>query len=404
MHVLWKLILLPFLLFLLVHPLQASASETCSSDDPCKSISSSFEKISCYTNIVNVCSAQRESMAAQVVYLSTRIELTNAKIEQTVAKIAQLEEEIRNLTGKIDKLENSLTQISGLLIDRVVATYKYGGISYFHFLLLGSQELSDFVNRFKYIQIVQSHDKRLLFQLQNSKENFKEQKQLVEDKKKELADAKKQLEKEQAAFASAKKEKEIFLETTRNSESRYKQELEAAKREAESIQQAASILSQAGVPKKVNKGDVIGLMGNTGFSTGAHLHFSVYNLRESDLNKFNFNSGYENPLNSLASRSLPFDSNSCDDVSGRTEKSIGSGSWDWPMASPTISQCYGHTPYSWRYQLGIHNGVDMYDDANILVKAVDSGNAYFYRGGQSAGNGVFIFHDSGKMTLYWHLQ
>jgi murein DD-endopeptidase MepM/ murein hydrolase activator NlpD len=46
----------------------------------------------------------------------------------------------------------------------------------------------------------------------------------------------------------------------------------------------------------------------------------------------------------------------------------------------------------------------MFNDANPLVKAVEGGNAYTSRGGQSVGNGVFIFHDNGKMTLYWHLQ
>jgi murein DD-endopeptidase MepM/ murein hydrolase activator NlpD len=74
------------------------------------------------------------------------------------------------------------------------------------------------------------------------------------------------------------------------------------------------------------------------------------------------------------------------------------------MNNPAISQCFGHTPWSWRYQSKIHNGLDMYDDNDKLVHAPESGNAYTYRGGQSAGNGVFIFHDNGKMTLYWHLQ
>ena len=256
------------------------------------------------------------------------------------------------------------------------------------------------------MQTVQAHDRKLLFQLQNSKENFKDQKQQREDKKAELDSAKKQLENEQLTLAVQKKEKELFLETTRNSESRYRQELNAAKREAEGIQQAASILSTAGVPIKVNKGDVVGIMGNTGFSTGAHLHLSVYNLNEKDLNKFNFGSGYENPFNLLSSRETNFEATSCDDVSPsqKTKKSIGGGSWDWPMRNPSITQCYGHTPWSWRYQSGIHNGVDMYDDVDTLVRAVDSGNKYVYRGGQAVGNGVFIFHDNGKMSLYWHLQ
>lgn len=388
-----------------VYPGSVHAVTSCSSDDTCANISDPPAKVACYTNLVNACASQRESMASQVVYLNTRIQLTTANIEAAKQKIIDLQKEIEDISGKIDKLDGSLTQITGMLFNRIIASYKYNGVSMMN-LLFSSGEASDFIDRFKYIQTVRAHDRKLLFQLQNSKLNFKEQKQQREEKQQEVDRTQKQLEKDQVALSVQKKEKELFLETTKNSEAKYRSELAAAKKEAEGIQQAASILSSAGVAKHVNKGDVIGVMGNTGFSTGAHLHFALYNLKESDLNKFNFNSAYENPLSVLKPRSIPFDATSCDDVSPshQESKTVGSGSWEWPMANPTISQCYGHTPWSWRYSIGIHNGLDMYDDVDTLIRAPESGNAYVYRGGQSAGNGVFIFHGNGKMTLYWHLQ
>lgn len=388
--------------------LTASASvfaASCPTDDPCKDKGSAYEKISCYSDILEACSSQRESMTSQVMYLTTKIELTATKMIQTKAKIVDLEKEIEALGGKIEKLEDSLTNITRVFLDRIVATYKYADVPYLS-LMLTSRNASDVVSRYKYVQTVQNHDRRILFQLQNSKINFEDQKQLREDKKVELDSARKQLEKEEKVLEVQKKEKELFLETTKNSEVKYQQELSAARKEAEGIEKAASILSSAGVPKHVNRGDAIGLMGNSGFSTGAHLHFSLYNLKEADLNKFNFDSGTENPFGVLVSREMPFEASSCDDVSPsqRTRKSVGSGSWEWPLRDATISQCYGHTPWSWRYRSGIHNGVDMWDDGDITIRAVESGNAYTYRGGQSAGNGVFLFHDNGKMTLYWHLQ
>jgi peptidoglycan hydrolase CwlO-like protein len=398
-----KLKILLFLFATLLLPSRVFSVQNCPSNDPCSGINNPTQKEGCYTDVVNICASQRENMTSQVTYLSTKIELTKTKIEERKRKILELEDDIVDLSEKIFSLENSLTKITGLFLDRVKASYKYSNYSFLN-VIFSSGKISELVNRYKYMQSVQTHDKKLLFQLQNSKVNYEDQKKTLEDKKNELNEAKTLLEKEEKTLEVQKKEKQVFLEVTKNSEKIYRDNLAAARKETQEIQKAASILSQAGVPERIDKGAVIGVMGNTGFSTGAHLHFAVYNLNESELNKFNFNSGYENPFNVLKSRSLPFEGTSCDDVPNVTTKNIGSGSWDWPMSNPTISQCYGHTPWSWRYQTGIHNGIDMYDDGNPLIKAVESGKKYTYRGGQSAGNGVFIFHDNGKMTLYWHLQ
>lgn len=74
------------------------------------------------------------------------------------------------------------------------------------------------------------------------------------------------------------------------------------------------------------------------------------------------------------------------------------------MDGPRISQCFGRTPFSWIYANGLHEGLDMYNNENTAIKAVDDGVAYSYRGSGSLGNNVRVFHPNGKMTLYFHLQ
>ena len=145
-------------------------------------------------------------------------------------------------------------------------------------------------------------------------------------------------------------------------------------------------------------------MGNTGFSTGPHLHFGVYNLTEGNADNFDYYDDAGNPFNYLTSRSIMFDGNSCDDVPNDQTKTIGGGPWLWPMDNFSITQCYGHTPYYWMYSSSFHNGIDISTTGNLSVKAVQGGEAYFYRGSSNMGNNVRVFHTDGKMTLYLHLQ
>lgn len=400
----YKLIIfLLFLYFLFLKLFTVVNAVDCGQTDPCVSISDAVTRSSCYNDLVNTCSQTKQTLISQITFFNSKIALTSSQIEATQKKIDDLGDTIASLSGRINGLEDSLNQVSNVLLERIAVTYKRSNTPYF-LLLLSSDQFSDFFLKLRLIQKVQDHDKKLLLTTQRTKLNYEEQKKLRQDKQAQQEELKSEMESQKVLLAKQKVDKENFLAVTKNNESRYEQLLAEARREAAEIQQAVSILSQAGVPKHVSRGDPIGLMGNTGFSTGAHLHFGVYNLSESDLKKFNFDSNYENPFNDLSSQNRQFEATSCDDVSSNTQKSIGIGSWQWPMENPTISQCFGHTPWSWRYASGIHNGVDMWNNDNIVIHAIDDGNAYVYRGGQSGGNGVFIFHSNGKMTLYWHLQ
>jgi murein DD-endopeptidase MepM/ murein hydrolase activator NlpD len=154
----------------------------------------------------------------------------------------------------------------------------------------------------------------------------------------------------------------------------------------------------------VAKGEAIGMMGSTGFSRGAHLHFGVYDLRENEAGQFDYYSRVENPFNHLTSREVLFDAAACDDTPAAVNRSMGTGSWNWPMSKVRITQCFGHTPWSRWYKGDFHHGIDLVDKEDTLVRAAEAGEAYYYQGVGALGNNVRIFHANGKMTLYLHLQ
>ncbi len=384
-------------------PVWSLGTPDCPSESSCSSEKDVNKRESCLKDLVANCSKDINNLTGQINYINGQISLNELNITKTGNRIEELESEIASISGKIDRLETSLSTVINVLISRIIATYKIGNGEQLS-MLLSSKSFGNFLVRAKYIRVVQEHDKKLLFQMQETKNNYVEQKEERERKRKEQADLKIRLSQEKVTLASNKKQKEVILESTKNNNVQYQKQLEEAKREQEQIQRAASLISTVGEKTNVRRGDPIGLMGNTGFSTGPHLHFSVYSLREGDLAKFDFDSSHENPFSYLSSQNVRFDSTSCDDVSSDQNKNMGSGGMFWPMSSATISQCYGHTPWSWRYRSGIHNGVDMYNNDDIVIRAAEDGVAYIYRGGQANGNGVFVFHNNGKMSLYWHLQ
>ncbi|MFC1627175.1 murein hydrolase activator EnvC family protein [Patescibacteria group bacterium] len=353
------------------------------------------DKISCYESKIQESQGQQKTLASTIGYLDNKIALILSEIEQTEDELKKLEEEIATLVVKIDRLDINLTDVSKLLVSRVGASYKRIYYKPFY-LFLSSGGFNEFFERNKYLQAVQKNDRKILLELQNSKDQHEEQKNLKEDKQKEVEELQQQLSGQKIALGGQKQEKQSLLEITKNNEKRFQQLLTDAQRERQNIYSAFLAIPD-GERKPVKKGEVIGVMGNTGYSTGAHLHFSVYHepFKVSD---------HENPTNYLRSNNLFHEATACDDTPNDVTRGIGGGSHDWPMSNPRITQCYGHTPWSWMYSTNFHNGLDMVNTSDRLIRATDDGEAIYYRGGQSAGNGVFIFHNDGKMTLYWHLQ
>jgi hypothetical protein len=277
-------------------------------------------------------------------------------------------------------------------------------------VLFGAKTINQLVQRTEYLKIMELQDKKLLKEMAETKEAYGQQKNLFEDKKQKEEDLKKQIVAEKANLESyradlnnQKLQKQRILEETQNDEAKYQKLLQEAQKELDQITGAVSVLKNQ-QSKKVKKGDAIGNQGNTGYSFGEHLHFGVYRYSSfADIDGWNwYYSNYVDPAKMLKSKSVYWNTG-CESAGTR---SVGKGDWGWPESSPTVSQGFGVTCWSNRYYGGKpHPAYDMYGSSGSPVYAVDDGDAYYCRNCLGDGaNGVFIFHDDGYMTVYWHMR
>lgn len=331
------------------------------------------------------------SLSKQINLITSQISLTTLRLSSIQDAISKLTTEITELNDEISRLEALKTKRLELVLHRIPETYKRHQTSQFGVSLL-SQNFSDFLSRIKYLTRIQDEDTVLYRQLQNTQDTYGERKNLREKKKVQHESLKVQFEQQSWELDRQKKEKQILLDQTKNSEAVYQKLLAQALAEKTAIEQALITGISLG---PVKKGDPIALVGNTGYpgcSTGAHLHFE---LRK--------NNAWIDPSEYLSSKTI------IDDQNGGNA-TLGRGNWQWPLEdSVRVTQYFGKTPYSWRYSYsgGIHTGIDMISTSSNVIRAPKDGT--LFSSSQACGSSSvikikYIEHGDGLVTLFLHVQ
>ncbi|OGH24375.1 MAG: hypothetical protein A3B47_01250 [Candidatus Levybacteria bacterium RIFCSPLOWO2_01_FULL_39_24] len=186
------------------------------------------EKVDCLQNKVNDLKGQAKTLSSQISIMDSQIRLTEARIETNKRQILDLTLDIDTTTKKISSLQDSLNKITEVLLNRIVATYQAGRVQPFE-MLLSSRDASNLLARLNYLRIAQNHDKRLIYDVQQAKNDYTNQKDIYEAKKKKVENLKKQLEAYTVQLNQEKVNKQDLLSQTRGSEATYQSLLAQAR-------------------------------------------------------------------------------------------------------------------------------------------------------------------------------
>ncbi len=344
---------------------------------------------------------QEKTLSSEIAVVDSQIALTQLRISATEQKIAGLELDIKTTTKKISRLEGSVTDLTKVLLNRIVATYQIGSTQPFQILLV-SNNVSDFFTRLNYLKITQAHDKQLIYDTVQAKNDYANEKAIFEDKKKKVESLKKELESYTVQLDGEKKGKQTLLAATKNDESRYQALLAQARSEYQAIQGIVAGNGTETETGSVSQGQSIATIieGTSCNSSGGHVHFIVSK-----------NAATQNPFSYL--KSVDYENcsgSSCGSSDG--DAFNPSGSWDWPTEPKIrLTQGYGVTwavKYTYVGQIyNFHNGIDI-TGSSLVVKAVRAG--VLYQGSYAGSNGcrlryVRVHHnDDGLDTFYLHVN
>jgi septal ring factor EnvC (AmiA/AmiB activator) len=313
-------------------------------------------------------SQQGDSLQVKVDELKNEIARANTEIQLTEVELAKLRERLKIAEAELERQKE-------LLKATLQAIYERSGASTFE-LLMATDNLTSFLNEQEYLGQLQSAVK------QSTDEVIKLKQQIEAEKVEQEELLTKQ--KQQRAVVDAKRaEEQAILDATQGEESKYREivssqlaALEEAEEELAALLAAGSYVSYG----PISRGDVVGALGSTGFSTGPHLHFQIYR-------------------------------------NGVTVNPSGGGStiingYQWPLFGGVgyISQSYGCVASPWYYAVqcnggsgSFHSGLDIAASAYTPVVAANGGEVIFKGCRAGLGYVVVLDHGGGWQTWYPHM-
>ncbi|HAV15370.1 MAG TPA: hypothetical protein DCX25_03505 [Candidatus Pacebacteria bacterium] len=211
-----------FVVFLFAVTRTSAILENCATIEACKQqAAEASQKIAESQGV-------QKTLSATITYLNNRIRLTEIEMRRTQLEIDALEAQIADLNTRIDGLELSLQRLTEILLERVQQNYKLQTQDPF-LLLLTSNGISDFLHKYRYIQLSQTYTQRVMKDAESQKVAYGEEKLVKEKKQKEVEALRKKLESQRVTLRDQQNQKTALLTATKNDEKKYQDLLARAK-------------------------------------------------------------------------------------------------------------------------------------------------------------------------------
>jgi len=346
-----SILLVAFLFLLFFIDLKAQTADELKNliDSRASQIEKLEKEIAGYQKEIEALSSQSASLSSTIKSLQLTRRKLETNINLTQDKIASKNYEIQRLDSQINNKEENIDDNKRIINKTFLSINELDDQSLAE-LILGNRSISEALEAFEQLSIIQNGLKEKIEKLNEDKSNLENNKKASEKAKLELVKLNNQLANERSLVVETMAEQADLLKETAESESKYKEMLSKKKAEQLAFQQEIS--------------------------------------------------NYESQLKILINPDLI--------------PHTGSGVLFWPLDKVTVTQKFGVTDFSSKnpqfYKTGAHNGVDFRAPIGTPVKSALSGviagvgNTGTIPRCLSYGRWVLVKHDNGLSTLYAHLS
>lgn len=186
-------------------------------NDQIKGLESQAEE---YKDVIRELQIAQQSLENEIELLEAQIAQLNIEVQTTQSQIDQTNLEINNLMIRIQIKEEEIGKQKNILRSLLRKINEYDGESSFE-VLLKAEEFSDFFNQTNYVDKVSEKIKNTVDALKIIKKELEQEKNDMENKKKQLEDLNAKLLKQKEIADSQKKAKESLLEDTKGKENKF---------------------------------------------------------------------------------------------------------------------------------------------------------------------------------------
>lgn len=169
-----------------------------------------------------------KTLSSEIAVMDNQEKLTQLRIASTRNELAELDKNIQVASTRINKLEGSLTGVTRVLINRIRASYMAGDTQSFQ-VLLTAKDAADFLHKEQYLKLMTEHDNQLLYQTEQAKRDYANQKEIFQDQQDKIKTLQAQLEDYTKQLDAEQQNKKNLLAQTQGSEDNYQRLLAQAK-------------------------------------------------------------------------------------------------------------------------------------------------------------------------------